>query len=262
MKKLILTMFYTMSLLPVFTQAQTTASNTEDSNRSNVTLYIYPYVGVAVHQPTGPYIKNFKQAEGLSEEVLEANQQFSNKVLPSFSPVFGVKIGTHIFKTQIVGTGIQYLQRGFTLQSRFEANDTQYQYDEVGFTKVETTVPTLEIPLWIQLELGNQWNVEGGISFGFPIKASSESTLLTTFDVFINGEKDDAWSLEPESEEQALTNELKNVVPGIHTALYFNVFSQLEIGAMLQYSGNYLQIEEKSIRNLSGVATLRYLLKL
>jgi hypothetical protein len=209
------------------------------------------FFGVRMNNALGTAKSEWKNDSEDALEVLGESFTYESDYMPKEGLHIGINLGFGYTANTSFGTGFIFTQKGYRHNTLTEYEDLEYQYDYKETQGLKYTVNALEIPLWLNYQMNDLWTVEGGFVCGINLKNSLKITEVNKRDVWINGEKDEEWSLAKSKNKQNAPALNKAINTGIYLEARREFMDYFYVFGRTQFDSGYMNNGYGNLNNLS-----------
>lgn len=196
--------------------------------------------------------------EDIEELENEEYDKFKGRVKSTKALNVGLIIGYKMNEAISIRSGFRLNKRGYGIKMSGEDNNDDLQFDVDFELKGKYSVKTIEFPLALVYNVGEQVQINAGLLLGFARRKTAVSEASYFTEVIVNGEVDDSLSDEWEEEEK-FPNSVDNPFVGFSLGLDYNLFSNIYVGFAVQSVSNYAELNIGELNDLSIALSAKYI---
>lgn len=224
-------------------------------------LSVQLFAGPGIQLPAGGAAGNMRRSNAALRSTGAEGLEVKSRLLPALQYTVGVGIRYPFREKILLGTGLQFVNLGYTNTVTITAKDSDYQFDRLQKISERLRVNAWQVPLLVQYLPNEKLVLEGGILVGFSQKKRAAVKVKTVHEVYINGEVDPDYSLAPETISIPLAESISGVFPGLTLGAGYSLYKNFYLKSALQVVGPYAVTTDGRLSGVNLQVLLTYNLK-
>ncbi|MBU1822980.1 MAG: OmpA family protein, partial [Bacteroidetes bacterium] len=150
------------------------------------TLTVQLTLGALTTYPLGKSLDRTREYYGGEAQLNDSINTFRNSIWPSVFVSGGFEVRYLVRPGWWVAGGLRYARQGFTIRKDYEYSDPLFQYDEVFKSRTIYQINSLEVPVYIQRQLGERLSIGLGATITAAV-SKRQQRIVFSKKVIING---------------------------------------------------------------------------